>query len=89
MGGPESKMNLTSSKGPKRIGICHHEQGGAFPSKITFFFVENMFFNVEDSSSEDLFYAHFNKDSLCTGNDINPKRFMKAFCRAIKEPRRL
>ncbi len=25
---------LTSSKEPERMGICHHEQGIAFPSKI-------------------------------------------------------
>jgi hypothetical protein len=36
-------------------------KGAPFQVKLHFF-VENMYFNVEDSSSEDLFYAHFNKD---------------------------
>jgi hypothetical protein len=31
------KGQLTSSKGPERMGICHHEQGIAFPSKNIFF----------------------------------------------------
>jgi hypothetical protein len=28
-----AQSQLTPSKGPGRMGICHHEQGTAFPSK--------------------------------------------------------
>jgi hypothetical protein len=30
---------LTSSKGPEKMGIHHHEQGTAIPSKGIFFFL--------------------------------------------------
>jgi hypothetical protein len=35
-----SNWKLASSKGPARMGICHHYQGTAFPSKgFSFLFI--------------------------------------------------
>jgi hypothetical protein len=32
------QRQLTSSKRPERKGICHHEKGTAFPSKVFFIY---------------------------------------------------
>jgi hypothetical protein len=38
-GGQGAERQLTSSKEPERMGICHHEKGTVFPSKGVFSFV--------------------------------------------------